>query len=218
MGRPAVHGGRAFVKKVAVLLDGGFVIKRLRHFLDGEYPEASQVLEFAHRCVAPDEELFRIYYYDCPPFDGMSVNPISHEEIDFSTTSIYERLSRLQNELAVSDNVAFRHGTLILNGWRLNRYRAKQIVKTNRPLEAEDFEPDLEQKRVDMKIGLDVAWLAIKGIVDAVILVAGDTDIVPAMDFARQQGIRVVLVPMENPYLSDSMREQSDEQREVRYP
>jgi uncharacterized LabA/DUF88 family protein len=91
-------------------------------------------------------------------------------------------------------------------------------VKTNRPLEAEDFEPDLEQKRVDMKIGLDVAWLAIKGIVDAVILVAGDTDIVPAMDFARQQGIRVVLVPMENPYLSDSMREQSDEQREVRYP
>ena len=52
------------MKKVAVLLDGGFVVKRLRHFLDGEYPEAAQILEFAYKCVAPDEELFRIYYYD----------------------------------------------------------------------------------------------------------------------------------------------------------
>ncbi|GAB4277028.1 MAG: NYN domain-containing protein [Coriobacteriia bacterium] len=205
-------------KKVAVLLDGGFVIKRLRHFLDGEYPEASQVLEFAQRCVRDDEELFRIYYYDCPPFDGVSVNPVSGEEVDFSKTSIFEKLQRLQRELAVSEYVAFRKGVLILNGWRLNRYRAKQLAKNNRALQADDFEPDLEQKRVDMKIGLDVAWMAIKGIVDSVILVAGDTDIVPAMDFARQQGMRVILVPMENPYLSESMLEHSDEVREVRYP
>jgi uncharacterized LabA/DUF88 family protein len=206
------------VKKVAVLLDGGFVVKRLRHFMDGEYPEASDVLEFAHRCVAPGEELFRIYYYDCPPFDGASVHPITHEEVDFSTTPVHERLSRLQHELAVSDDVAFRHGVLILNGWRLNRYKTKQIVRSGRQLEPDDFEPDLEQKRVDMKIGLDVAWLAIRSIVDTVVLVAGDTDIVPAMDFARQQGMRVVLVPMENPYLSDSMLEHSDEVREIAYP
>ena len=105
------------MKKVAVLLDGGFVVKRLRHFLDGEYPEAEQILEFAHRCVRDDEELFRIYYYDCPPFDGTSTHPISREEIDFSTTPVYDRLSRIQHELAVSDHVAFRQGVLILNGW-----------------------------------------------------------------------------------------------------
>ena len=76
------------MKKVAVLLDGGFVIKRLKSFLDGEYPTAEQVLEFARKCVAEDEERFRIYYYDCPPFSGTSVNPFSKEEIDFSTTSV----------------------------------------------------------------------------------------------------------------------------------
>lgn len=201
-----------------MLLDGGFVTKRLRHFLDGQYPSAQQILEFARRCLVEGEELFRIYYYDCPPFDGASVHPLSGEEIDFAQTPIHERLARLQHELSVSDDVAFRKGVLILNGWRLNRYRAKQIVKSGRALEADDFEPDLEQKRVDMKIGLDVAWLAIRAIVDEVILVAGDTDIIPAMDFARQQGVRVTLVPMENPYLADSMREHSDEIREVTYP
>ena len=206
------------MKRVAVLLDGGFVIKRLKSFLGGEYPDAPQILEFAHRCVAAHEELFRIYYYDCPPFAGTSVNPASKEEVDFSATPVFERLAKLQRELAVSDDVAFRKGVLNLNGWRLNRYKAKQIQKSGRPIEPSDFEPDLEQKRVDMKIGLDVAWLAIKGIVDAVVLVAGDTGIIPAMDFARQQGMRVVLVPMENPYLSDSMLEHSDEVREVSYP
>ena len=69
-----------------------------------------------------------------------------------------------------------------------------------------------------MKIGLDVAWLAIQRIVDSVVLVAGDTDFIPAMDFARQQGVRVVLVPMENPYLSDSMLAHSDQVREITYP
>lgn len=206
------------MKKVAVLLDGGFVVKRLRAMLDGEYPNSTQVLEFARRCVRDGEELFRIYYYDCPPFDGTSVNPVSKEEIDFSTTPIFERLSTLQREISVADDVAFRKGMLNLNGWRLNRYRVRNVQRTGRPLEAEDFEPDLEQKRVDMKIGLDVAWLAIKNIVDAVILVAGDTDIIPAMDFARQQGVRVVLVPMDNPYMSDSMAIHSDEVRNVNYP
>ncbi len=206
------------MKKVAVLLDGGFVIKRLKSFLDGEYPTAEQVLEFARKCVTDDEELFRIYYYDCPPFSGTSANPFSKEEVDFSATPVFERLTELQRLLSLADDVAFRKGVLNLNGWRLSRYKTRQIQKTGRPLEAEDFEPVLEQKRVDMKIGLDVAWLAIKGIVDSVILVAGDTDIIPAMDFARQQGVRVVLVPMENPYLNDSMLAHSDQTREIPYP
>lgn len=51
-------------------------------------------------------------------------------------------------------------------------------------------------KRVDMKIGLDVAWLASKGIVDRIILVTADTDFVPAMKFARREGVQVLLVPM----------------------
>jgi uncharacterized LabA/DUF88 family protein len=208
----------ASVGKVAVLLDGGFVVKRLKYFLDGEYPSAAQVLEFAHRCVADDEELFRIYYYDCPPFEGTSTNPVSKEEVDFNKTAVHAQLGRLQEELAVADDVAFRQGALNLNGWRLNRYRARQIQKSGRPLEASDFEPDFEQKRVDMKIGLDVAWLAIQHIVEKVVLVAGDTDFIPAMKFARQQGVRVVVVPMENPYTSDSLRHHADETREVPYP
>ncbi len=48
-----------------------------------------------------------------------------------------------------------------------------------------------------MRIGLDIAWLSLKRIVDAVVLVTGDSDFVPAMKFARKEGIRVYLEALE---------------------
>ncbi|MDT5157346.1 MAG: hypothetical protein QOH51_1703 [Acidobacteriota bacterium] len=47
-----------------------------------------------------------------------------------------------------------------------------------------------------MKIGLDVAWLASKSIVEKIILVMADSDLIPAMKFARREGVQVVLVTM----------------------
>jgi len=50
-----------------------------------------------------------------------------------------------------------------------------------------------QQKGVGMKIGLDLAWIALKRIVDAIVLIAGDADFVPALKFARKEGLRVYL-------------------------
>ena len=65
-----------------------------------------------------------------------------------------------------------------------------------------------------MKIGLDVAWLATKRIVDRIILVTGDSDFVPAMKFARREGIQVVLVNMAS-FVKQELREHADEVRLV---
>ena len=59
-----------------------------------------------------------------------------------------------------------------------------------------DFEFHAQQKGVDMKIGVDIASLAYKHQVDQIILIAGDSDFVPAAKLARREGIDFVLDPM----------------------
>ena len=56
----------------------------------------------------------------------------------------------------------------------------------------------LSQKAVDMKVGLDIATLAFKERVDQIILIAGDSDFVPAAKFARKEGVDFILDPMMN--------------------
>ena len=52
------------------------------------------------------------------------------------------------------------------------------------------------QKGVDMRIGLDIASMAFKHQVDQIILVAGDSDFVPAAKLARREGIDFILDPL----------------------
>jgi uncharacterized LabA/DUF88 family protein len=59
-----------------------------------------------------------------------------------------------------------------------------------------DFELDVDQKGVDMKIGIDIASLAYKKLVDQIILISGDCDFVPVSKLARREGIDVILDPM----------------------
>ncbi len=44
--------------------------------------------------------------------------------------------------------------------------------------------PDIRQKGVDMRIGLDIASLTLKQQVQVVVLVTADSDFIPAMKFA----------------------------------
>ena len=53
--------------------------------------------------------------------------------------------------------------------------------------------PDISQKGVDIRIGLDIASIALKRLVRSVVLVTGDSDLVPAMKFARKEGLKVYL-------------------------
>ena len=44
-----------------------------------------------------------------------------------------------------------------------------------------------------MRIGLDIAALALKNHVDVIALVTGDSDFIPALKFARREGKQVFL-------------------------
>jgi uncharacterized LabA/DUF88 family protein len=182
------------MKTTAVLLDGAFVRKRLTDRLRRP-PTAQDVYDFA--CSAVDgssEELFRIYYYDCLPFQGHTVNPISGSQVDMGSTQTARYLAVLFETLAQTEHVAFRRGELAFHGWRLKKRVAQRLMRAPRAPRSTDVELDLQQKRVDMKIGLDVAWLSTKRIVERIILCTADSDFVPAMKFARREGVQVVLL------------------------
>jgi hypothetical protein len=68
--------------------------------------------------------------------------------------------------------------------------------KTVEQLTDDDFLPAFRQKAVDMRIGVDIAAIALKRQADTIILVAADADFVPAAKLARREGVRVVLDPL----------------------
>ena len=47
-----------------------------------------------------------------------------------------------------------------------------------------------------MRIGLDMARLALRATVRAVVVVTGDSDFVAAFKFARREGVKVFLDPL----------------------
>lgn len=54
----------------------------------------------------------------------------------------------------------------------------------------------LRQKGVDMRIAIDIASLTLKKQVKTIVLVAGDSDFVPAAKLARREGIEFILDPL----------------------
>lgn len=67
----------------------------------------------------------------------------------------------------------------------------------------DDFIYYAKQKGVDIKIGLDIATLALKKLVQKIVLISGDSDFVPAAKLARVEGIIFTLDPMGNPIRED---------------
>jgi len=82
----------------------------------------------------------------------------------------------------------------------------KKILNGNKlltDLTEADFTLQVDQKGVDMKIGLDIASLAYKRLVDQVVLISGDSDFVPAAKLARREGIDFIWDPLGAPIKPD---------------
>ncbi|MFH1137166.1 MAG: NYN domain-containing protein [Pseudomonadota bacterium] len=206
------------MKKVAVLLDGGHVLHELHGRLGFRQPTVDEMEQFAHKCYDPQkEDLFRIYYYDCPPFDGKAKNPATGVYQDFSTQPEFAARSRFYTLLATRDAFAFRAGNLKCQGFSVRPRAVSAYFQSGRAIIPEDLRPNLRQKGVDIKIGLDISWLSSKKIVDRIILCTDDSDFIPAMKFARREGVQVVIATIK-PYLRAEMKEHCDEHRIVAYP
>ena len=208
----------AEMKKVAVLVDAGYVLKNLYRLLKRNAATADDAYAFCLACVnEKDEDLLRVYYYDCPPYDGVVRHPITGERIDFGKSDTAKERTALLSSLAVREKIACRFGTLRFRGWEPT-LAGHQKLKRGQKLESTDLMPSFDQKQIDVKIGLDVAWLSGNRIVDKIILATADTDFTPAMKFARQSGVTIVLAKLQGATVHQELLEHSDEHRVVPFP
>ena len=105
--------------------------------------------------------------------------------------------------------MALRLGELAFNGWEVS---AKKLAKAGgavTEVRADDLRPQISQKGVDMRIGMDIAALTLKRQVQIIVLVSGDSDFVPAMKFARREGAQLYLCPL-GQRVKPAMLEHSD--------
>lgn len=193
--------------KIAVMIDGGFFVKRFRVLYDKDKQMsgtevAEHLYTMAMRHVGERNTLYRIFYYDCYPLDKKAHNPITKKAIDFKRTPEYEFKMDLLNALKQKRKVALRMGTLKDNHvWQLRPRVVKDLleekIKSIKELKEDDVYLDIKQKGIDMKIGVDIASIALKSFVDTIVLFSGDSDFVPAAKLARREGIDFILDPME---------------------
>lgn len=169
------EGGAIFLSesrmsaKTALLLDGGFVKKKLCRRLKKRFLQPSDVTALCTEILAKsrlrDTDLFRIFFYDAPPYEGESENPISRQVLRFSATPEAQWNRALLDSLEVQEDFAVRRGELMLSGWKLGGEALKSLKKGPRKIESRDLVPDLNQKGVDLRVGLDIASLSVKRIV-----------------------------------------------------
>lgn len=191
--------------KVAVLIDGGFFVKRFNALYNKDKTKkgedvAEMLYTMAMKHVGGKNTLYRIFYYDCYPLDKKAHNPVTKKAIDFSKTEEYRFKMDLINTLKKKRKVALRMGSLKDNhNWMIRSNTVKDLLSGKKTLEGlceGDVYLDVKQKGIDMKIGTDIASLALKGFVDTIVLFSGDSDFVPAAKLARREGIDFILDPM----------------------
>ena len=191
--------------KVAVLIDGGFlrvVAKRSKKEYTPDFIE-----NFAHICNETDESIFRILYYDCAMYSGTAKLPISGKPKTFTSNDAWLHALSHKNLFAV------RRGVLKFRGYKPKKTPMKPTTLTD-----DDFDPDFEQKGVDMRIGLDIAAYSASRAVDRIILVSGDTDCVPALKYGRRAGLQTVLIEPPTLKLAPELLAHADFRRMVTLP
>lgn len=150
------------------------------------------------------EELYRIYFYDCPPLQKIYHHPITNKQIDYSKSNTTQYKKALHEALLQRPFVAMRTGHLSMTdkAWGFKRNSSSNLKKLFRgdllysDIQPEDIIIKPRQKGVDMKLGIDITSVVLKKFANKIVLISGDSDFVPAAKLARTEGAHFILDAM----------------------
>ena len=203
--------------KAAILIDGGYYLKRLRvvrpdvdtgnakavadsvgHLIQSHLRQLNDIQQVSNHLSL----LYRSFYYDARPYDGKAQTAVDKRDIDYSKTEQATFRNELFKELRRRPNLALRLGEVRRDSgrsWMLRSETQRRLLHGDLAFDDvsdEDFTPALRQKGVDMRIGLDIATITLKRQAQIVVLVSGDADFVPAAKLARREGMQFILDPL----------------------
>jgi len=195
--------------KVAIFVDGEFFLKRYCSLTgkDSSEIDPDEVIKVLYNMcnrhsIWVKRETYRIFFYDCEPFQKKLFNPISMKTIDYAKSDICKFREEFHKRLRKSRKFALRLGKIADNEnerWSFRTWLVMDLIRKKisvDQLTEEDIHPNIRQKMVDMKIGVDITTLSLKHLVDTMVLISGDGDFVPAAKLARREGIDFILDPM----------------------
>lgn len=144
-------------------------------FIDGAYLDYCLRDEFhlakidyqkLAQALATGGDILRTYYYHCPSYQGNP--PTDDERVRYANRrSFYTALDRLPRYAVRLGHLAKRWGP--------------------------DGSPRYEQKRVDILLGVDLVQLAAKNQIQQAVILAGDSDFIPAIEVAKAEGVLIRL-------------------------
>ena len=199
--------------KTAILVDGAFYRKRAFYLFGDRSPaeRAKELSSYCHKHIVSEKEgasLYRVFYYDCPPSSKFVYHPLLKKPINLAKTDDYKWATEFFNELKHQRKFALRMGRLAEEQahFSIKDSSMKKLLSGSLTIDSlteNDFALSIQQKGVDMRIGVDISSLAFKKQVDRIILISGDSDFVPAAKQARREGIDFILDPMRPPIKDD---------------
>jgi len=187
------------MQRVIFVVDGEFMRKRIIA-LKAFYFDGPGIRRHCLSHLRPDEELVRILFYDALPFTGRGEHPINGP-VDFSQTPLVARKQQFLQSLRATPDVVLRLGRSAWQSgqWQMDSNKLGELMAGEievDDIEGSDIYPDIRQKGVDMRLGLDIATIVLKRQADRLVLIANDADYVPAVKMARRENIKVVLDPL----------------------
>lgn len=199
--------------KTAILVDGGFYRRRAQAIF-GDKTAQDRAVELANYCKrhlnshGENNDLYRIFYYDCAPSSKRVFHPFLKKQVDLGKSDLYEWTMQFFDELKKKRKFAIRLGKLAEEQahYTIKPKAVKKLCNGSldfSSLQESDFCLEIDQKGVDMKIGLDIASMAYKKQVEQIVLISGDSDFVSAAKLARREGIDFILDPLGAPIKPD---------------
>lgn len=137
-------------RRIAILIDGGFFIKRLSKLVAPQYCDTAEAVAQSayllckrhvqklvgerfniHRSRWLDH-VYRLFYYDASPFDGVAHHPISNQQIDFAKSDEAKFRHELFHNLRKQRKFALRLGKVTnQDGWQIKKEGVtKKLLRT----------------------------------------------------------------------------------------
>jgi uncharacterized LabA/DUF88 family protein len=138
------------IRRIAILIDGGFFIKRLSKLVPKHHHDTAAAVANSARILCKRhvqrlsgerfnqensrwlDHVYRLFYYDAHPFDEIAHHPILNQQIQFAKTPEALFRQELFNELRKSRKFALRLGHITKEeGWRIKDVQVtKKLLRT----------------------------------------------------------------------------------------
>ena len=138
------------IRRVSVLIDGGFFLKRLPKVVEWKFRDSPEAVARSARVLCRRhvqrligetwevkeesrwlDHVYRLFYYDASPYEGVSHHPISNLRIDFGASRQASFRRDLFDALRRERKFALRLGKVTKESdWRISPKLTKKLLKT----------------------------------------------------------------------------------------